>query len=208
MVSSQLDDVSKIYILDDIDNSWISSSSQNLLQTDQLYTKIEVFGDNMLLGSTEYTLQLERKFPVLKYKKVNGIWAFQNSILGLGPNAQDDKFGASIALDGNFAVVGAPEEGFLGMGKAYYFDVTLDVNEFDKKIVDLYPNPTSETIFIKNNTLNTVTSAEIYSVTGSLLLKQNSPLEQLSLANYPSGVYFIKLNLDEKITQTYKIIKK
>ena len=208
LVSSQLDDVSKIYILDDIDNSWISSSSQNLLQTDQLYTKIEVFGDNMLLGSTEYILQMERKFPVLKYKKVNGIWAFQNSILGLGPNSQDDKFGAAIALDGNFAVVGAPEEGFLSMGKAYYFDVTLDLNEFDKKIVDLYPNPTSEIIFIKNNTLNTVISVEIYSVTGSLLLRQNSPLEQLSLANYPPGVYFIKLNLDDKITQTYKIIKK
>ncbi|WP_026705517.1 T9SS type A sorting domain-containing protein [Flavobacterium soli] len=207
LVSSQLDDVSKIYILDDIDNSWSSSISQNLLQTDQLYTKIEVFGDNMLLGSTEYTLQLERKFPVLKYKKINGIWAFQNSILGLGPNAQDDKFGASIALDGNFAVVGAPEEGFLGMGKAYYFDVTLDVNEFDRESINIYPNPTSNLFFIKSNPDNSITNAQIYSITGSLLLQQNTNLGQISLGNFPPGIYFVKLTIDDKITQIYKVIK-
>lgn len=207
LVSSQLEDVSKIYILDDLDNSWISSSSQNLLQTDQLYTKIEVFGDNMLLGSTGYTLQLERKFPVLKYKKINGIWVFQNSILGLGPNAQDDYFGASIALDGNFAVVGAPEEGFLGMGKAYYFDVTLNVNEFDRESINIYPNPTSNLFFIKSSPDNSITNSQIYTVSGSLILEQNTNLEQISLGNFPPGIYFVKLTIDDKITQTYKVIK-
>lgn len=209
VVSNILDNNGKIYILDSVNNIWGIITQINLDQfPDQLYTKIEVSDDTMLLGSTAYILQQERKFPLLLYKKVNDVWNYQDHFYGVGEMDQDDHFGGAIALDGNLAIVGAPEEGPISTGKAYYFDTTLGVTGFEKNSIQLYPNPSTDLVYIKNNSGNTITNAEIYSVTGSLLSTQYSNLEQLSLADFPVGMYFIRLTFDGKITENHKIIKK
>lgn len=208
IVSKTLASNGKVYVFNEVNNTWSLSDTITLGFTDQLYTKIEVSNETMLLGSTEYTMQMHRKFPLLMYKKVNGNWAFQASLYGVGQTGQDDYFGASIALNGSFAIIGAPQEGAISLGKAYYFDTTLHVNEFEKNSVYLYPNPSTDLVFIKNDSGNTILYTEIYSITESLLFTQKSNLELLSLANFPPGMYFVKLNFDEKITKTYKVVKK
>jgi len=209
LVVSTLGQNGTIKIFDDVNTTWNFTSQITLTQfTDQIYTKIEVAAETMLLGSTNYILQNERKFPVLIYKKINNNWTYQNPIYGLGLDGQDDYFGASLALSNNFAVVRSPREGApFSIRKAYYFDSNLDINTFEKNTIQLYPNPSSDLIFVKNNSTYTIQSFEVFSVTGNLLATQNSNLEQISLHNYPSGVYFIKLRFNDTLTATYKILK-
>lgn len=201
----------RIDILNDVNNAWEYMPSN--IQTpsayiDQTYTKIKVSGDTMLLGSTGYILQIQRKFPLLMFKKINNNWIYQTAIYGTGAVTQDDYFGASIGMDGNFAVVGAPSEGNIITGKAYYFDTTLSTEKFETKLSLVYPNPTSDLIFIKNNSQNIIEKAEIYSVNGSLIATQNSNIEQISTVNLASGMYFLKLHYTGEIVETFKIFKK
>lgn len=210
LLASTLDQNGTINIFDDVNNTWTTTSQIGLMQfPDQIYTKIKVAAETMLLGSTAYILQNERKFPVLIYKKINASWTYQNPVYGLGLDGQDDYFGASLALSNNFAVVGAPGEGApFSIGKAYYFDSTLDLNTFEKNTIQVYPNPSSDLVFLKNNSIHTIQSFELFSVTGTLLVTEKLNLEHISLLNYPAGMYFIKLRFDDTLTATYKILKK
>jgi len=201
----------RIGIFNEGSNSWLYSLSN--IQTPsafsgQIYTRIKVSGDTMLLGSTGYVLQIQRKFPLLMFKKINNNWIYQTAIYGTGSVTQDDSFGSSIAMDGNFAVVGAPLEGNIITGKAYYFDTTLSTEKFEKKLSLVYPNPTSDLVFIKTNSQNILEKAEIYSLNGSLISTQSSNLEQISTANLASGMYFLKLHYTDEIIENFKIFKK
>lgn len=201
----------RIAIFNDVNNSWVGTDAN--IQTPgafsgQKYTTLKVSGDTMLLGSTGYTLQFARKFPLLLFKKINDNWVYQTAIYGNGASNQDDYFGASIDIDGDFAVVGAPKEGIIATGNAYYFDATLSTEKFEKKLSIVYPNPTSDLIFIKNNSQNVLEKVEIFSINGSLIASQNSNLEQISTLTLSAGVYFLKLHYSNEIEETFKIFRK
>lgn len=198
----------KFQIYDDIDNSWILSTSTYITESpDQRFSKIEVVGDVMLLGSTDYIVMTERKFPVLLYKKVDGTWLYQNTFYGLGEDATDDQFGYSIALSSNFAVIGAPQEGAIATGKAYYFGGFLNTNNFQENAFQIFPNPVKEFVNVKNNSAFEIDTVELYSITGKLLFTKNSNFDQISLAQFSTGMYFLKLNFNKTGTQTFKILK-
>lgn len=46
---------------------------------------------------------------VLVYQRTGGVWSFTNILTGV-PRSEDDRFGRSVALDGDTAVVGAPRD--------------------------------------------------------------------------------------------------
>lgn len=210
LISSSIFNNGKINIYDDIDNIWSFTSATNVnIFPDQVFTKIEVFANTMLLGSTEYILQTERKFPVLIYKNINNNWTYQNYVYGFGETNNDDHFGACLALSENLAVVGAPQEGVAyNAGQAYYFDTFLDRKSFEKSSLYLYPNPISDILNIKNDSELTIDGVNLYSVNGNLLLSQKSSLEQLSLTNFPTGMYFLKVHFSNNTETTYKVLKK
>lgn len=178
-------------------------------KSDQIHTKIEVNGDKMFIGSNFYMLGMTRKFPLLYYQKVDANWIYQKTFYGTGPY-QDDYFGSSIASQGNSLIIGAPGEGnVLSYGKAYYMNTTtLMTNEFDRNQSFIYPNPTQNIVFIKNNSINSILKTCIYSITGNLLYTKDQNFEQLSLDKLSKGIYFIKLYYNNGMNETIKIIKK
>ena len=79
---------------------------------------------------------------------------------------------------------------------------TTNTNNFNNNIITVFPNPTRSEITIKGykNLLNT----EVFNVMGQKL--QTTDFETISLNNYPSGIYLLKIFSNSGI-KDFKIIK-
>lgn len=84
----------------------------------------------------------------------------------------------------------------------------------DKNIVFIkaktYPNPTKNkiTLALKDNELNNLTYA-VFDVNGRLLIKGKVHKEDtdIYMKNYAKGIYFLKVNKNQKQLDIFKIIK-
>lgn len=82
----------------------------------------------------------------------------------------------------------------------------LGVSELEKETVKIYPNPTSDFVYVKLNSKSKIEGAEIYDLSGKLVLTTKLESEKLDLRNLPHGIYMIVFrNSDIK---PIKIIKK
>jgi hypothetical protein len=170
----------------------------------QVPTKLAAIGDKVFVGSDYYYEdQPQRKFPIRYYRLIDNQFVFQTMLYGNGPDNTDDYFGSVMKTSGDYAVIGAPKE---GTGKAYTMNATLlSKDSFSKSDVKLYPNPTSGIVKITGNTV--FTKAEVFNVTGKLLLSQDAGQREVSLEKFASGIYFIKLQSENGDLETFKIIK-
>lgn len=87
---------------------------------------------------------------------------------------------------------------------------TLATDEIPEISVEfiIYPNPTTDLLFIKNKNLEF--SYQMFDDLGRLLLQNNqlSSDAQLDLSFLSTGNYFLKIETIEKKSKTFKIIKK
>lgn len=82
----------------------------------------------------------------------------------------------------------------------------LGVSELEKDNIKIYPNPTTDFIYVKLNSKSKIEDAEIYDLSGKLVLKTKLDSEKLDLRHLLQGVYMIVFkNSDLK---PIKIIKK
>jgi len=75
----------------------------------------------------------------------------------------------------------------------------VEINDF----VKVYPNPTTDYLFIKSN-LNY--QSTLYNVAGQRVLESSS--KQLSVIDLPTGAYLLQLKSENNGISTFKIIKK
>ena len=75
----------------------------------------------------------------------------------------------------------------------------IAINEF----VKVYPNPTTDYLFIKSN-LNY--QSTLYNVAGQRVMQSNA--KTLNVIDLPMGVYLLKLKSENNCISTFKIIKK
>jgi hypothetical protein len=81
--------------------------------------------------------------------------------------------------------------------------VTLDDNT-----IKVFPNPATSVLNIQNNSTESITSIEIYSVSGAKVksLKATETLTSISVTDIQSGVYFVKVELNNQVGN-YKFVK-
>jgi hypothetical protein len=74
--------------------------------------------------------------------------------------------------------------------------------------VKVYPNPATTILNVQNMTIDSITTIEIYSVNGTLVksIKPAESLTSISVADLQSGVYFVKVNMSQKV-ENYKFVK-
>lgn len=186
-------------------DSWYNFGGFSVGYQDQIYTKLKVSEGKVFLGSTQYILAVTRKFPLLYYKWENDNLVFQDRYYGTGP-FEDDYFGAALACHNDKLIIGAPNDGGPVMnGRAYYLDLTLATKDFEKQAGVIYPNPASDVVSISGNA--EIQKTEVWSVAGKLLLSQEGNLHQLSLGSLAGGIYFIRCNYTNSVSETFKIIK-
>ena len=213
---------SQLYILDDAsglvsiydfsNNNWVLNSSFQIPLNDQIYDEIVLNNETLFLGSNAYMLQMSRKFPLLYYKKVNGVWTSQAPIYSNETNAQaDDFFGSSLALEGDKLIIGCPGEYSPGpsqTGRAYYVNTSLSLEENFLNSFYFYPNPTKDILHIENDFIDKIESVSIFQIDGKKIATIKSNFETIDLTNLTKGAYFFKILFHNNEIITRKIIKK
>lgn len=136
------------------------------------------------------------------------LWGFAQSVIGnINSGAVSaDTFAHSV---GEIYVVPAnPDQnnsGTIGMLFQTVLQV-LGVNELEKETVKIYPNPTTDFVYVKLTSRSKIDDVEVYDLSGRLVLKTKIESDQLDLRNLSQGVYMIYFkNPDLK---PVKIIKK
>ncbi|WP_296380826.1 T9SS type A sorting domain-containing protein [Winogradskyella sp.] len=93
-------------------------------------------------------------------------------------------------------------------------DTTLSLDDFELSSDDvlLFPNPVSDIFTIQNNSRFQLINVEIFDVTGKRIQfidLRTMPLEkEVSLANYATGVYVIRIYAENNSTLVKRIVKK
>ncbi|UMY64848.1 MULTISPECIES: T9SS type A sorting domain-containing protein [unclassified Flavobacterium] len=173
--------------------------------TDHLFSSLVVSGDYMAVGSSEYILQMERKFPVNVLHRTGGTWSPLQTLFGDGPAGYDDGFGSVLATDGQKIIIGAPSEGeVISTGKAYYFDTLLGLPSANPSVIRVFPNPTDGPLSIEGPT---VVRSTVFSLTGQKLLTSSDPTT-LSVRDLAAGVYLLQMEFADGTSHTERIIRK
>ncbi len=90
----------------------------------------------------------------------------------------------------------------------YSYDNVTSINNIENNSMLIYPNPSSETLFVKGMKANDNTSIEILSLDGKLIhtYTQVSEESKIDIRNFDNGVYIIRAISNSGI-QTSKFIK-
>ncbi len=113
--------------------------------------------------------------------------------------------------DANTDTIQTNPAGLLGRGYYWIDDVsvtsTIGIDEPSSSSISIYPNPISGMLSITLEEGN-IASVTIRNSFGQLLLTKAPPTNQLvlDLSSYPTGIYFLQLEVDGKVI-TKKVVK-
>ncbi len=85
--------------------------------------------------------------------------------------------------------------------------LSVDNNEIESVDVSIYPNPTNNSLNIKNATNNEITSISIFDALGRQVF-QSSITDKISVSNLQNGLYFLKVEFNNSNSITKRFIKK
>ena len=164
----------------------------------------------------------------------NNSWYFVDKITS-SIRHEDDNFGNSVALSNSTILIGAPFESQdelngdtkTSAGAIYFFDMIPNstgsakrtlveaetestvLNSSESILVSLYPNPVSNLLNIKLDEQIEQISIDVINLNGQIVEHINASDKmnlQLDLQHLPTGIYFVKLNINNKTTVA-KIVK-
>lgn len=79
-----------------------------------------------------------------------------------------------------------------------------------KLALSVYPNPTTDLLFIKNEDSNLEFNYQLFDVTGKLLSSsaKMEQVNQIDMALFKTGTYILLIQTESNVTKSFKIIKK
>lgn len=76
-------------------------------------------------------------------------------------------------------------------------ETNLNSSSFNfEKSISIYPNPTSNKIYLENNSQKTVQRVLIFDTSGKILLEKDSFDQNIDISSFQKGIYFIQINID------------
>lgn len=198
-----------MYIYDASVSSWnLSTTLSSLNLFDKYPANFKVHNDVMFISLNNHSLLYTARTPTAVYRKISGVWTYQEMIEGQGEINRDDWFGMQIAISDDFVVIGAPGE-FVSAagGRAYAFDVALGINDNTFKDLKIFPNPTSDIVHLTDDFIDNVSSVAIYQYDGKLIKNIKSNFDLISMSEFQSGIYLFKFTMSNGASITKKIIK-
>ncbi|SFZ95277.1 Por secretion system C-terminal sorting domain-containing protein [Chryseobacterium limigenitum] len=89
-----------------------------------------------------------------------------------------------------------------------WISTPLSTSEIDAIKTSIYPNPTTDKIFIKlDNPTTKIDEYRIVNTAGELVLEGKDAQGGINVQNLPTGLYILQMSIDGKII-THKVIKK
>lgn len=145
---------------------------------------------------------------------INKITPFQ---IGSETNWDDiscgEYFSTAVKTDGTLFSWGINYDGRLGDGTTVDKNVPtlincapLETENFLNNLFGIYPNPTTDKIFISNTTNIAINNVKVMDVTGKVILEKTNNFSEINLQSVKNGIYFLSITSDNK-TKTYKIVK-
>jgi alpha-tubulin suppressor-like RCC1 family protein len=83
---------------------------------------------------------------------------------------------------------------------------SLGTQDFSDIFFEIYPNPTNEIIYIKNNINNPIHNINIIDLTGKIVFNSKENLSKINIQNLEIGIYILSISSENKIYK-YKIVK-
>ena len=172
--------------------------AKKFTNADQDYFKLHIYGysNGSILDSTEFYLaDFTHTDSTLDYIVTD--WQY----VELLPGPYD-----SVSFDLSSSDVGA-----FGMNTPAYFCIDnvgnfpLSSNTINQEIINIYPNPSSDFIYINSKDSDNYTIS-LFNILGELIIDKKINLQQLNLSNLPNGQYFLKIESESGIINE-KILK-
>lgn len=91
-------------------------------------------------------------------------------------------------------------------GVIFSEDCALSVNDYSQAVINIYPNPAKERVYIENAENIEIEKITIYDILGKIVLTEKNSFNKLNLSDLNSGILFIKIETKTG-TITKKIIK-
>lgn len=176
--------------------------------------------DFLRLPETEFTLGADSGSTVIVPVLSNLTWYFQSMTIApwVEPNISGATDSANVIFtalktnDGNVRTATFTPRNSTYIRKIYITQETTNTSSIDEiakesKPISIYPNPT-------NNSINIVSSKEmkqiqLISITGKILrsISPNETNTKIDLSNMSSGIYFVKIMLNDNSIITQKVTK-
>ena len=174
------------------------SFAKKFTNADQDYFKLHIYGysNGSIADSTEFYLaDFTHADSTLDYIVTD--WQY----VELLPGPYD-----SVSFDLSSSDVGA-----FGMNTPAYFCIDnvgnfpLSSNTINQEIINIYPNPFSDFIYINSKDSDNYTIS-LFNILGEIIIDKKINLQQLNLSNLPNGQYFLKIESESGIINE-KILK-
>jgi hypothetical protein len=168
---------------------------------------LKIEGDIMVIGTNNYTLQTERKFPLRIYHYSNNTWNHTSTLYGQGTDFQDDAFGSALAINSSGLGIGAPLENNPSPydGKAYYIPFSsLGNRTFSSATLVIAPNPAHD--FIQLPADFSCQNLTLYDASGKSLSFTNEN-GFIPIAHLESGMYLLQATDKNGAIFTTKFLK-
>ena len=76
--------------------------------------------------------------------------------------------------------------------------------------LSIYPNPTTDVVFIRNENSNIEFNYQLFEITGKLIASSSKmvQVDQIDMTSFKTGAYILFIQSNTNITKSFKIIKK
>ncbi|WP_291052950.1 MULTISPECIES: T9SS type A sorting domain-containing protein [unclassified Empedobacter] len=185
-------------------------------QKDLSITEIQSINDTFILTANQIsTLQQKtttssiESYYITKSFDENGTEKWSKTFGEKGFNYLEK---AITTRDGSIILFGNSTQqakGNKGQSDFYLVKLGKDTDDIKRVFIEAYPNPTQDVVNILINKDFKKASVDVYNLIGQHLQSKDVKYRStpISLGNYPSGVYILKINHDNQ-TESIKIIKK
>nr|WP_321236988.1 T9SS type A sorting domain-containing protein [uncultured Psychroserpens sp.] len=188
----------------------------NASNADKIGYAVDIDGNVVIAGA--YNTSIGGSAYVFE-KDINGDWNQVQHLIA-SDIATLDSFGYDVALNGDYAIVGAYEEDedemdlntLTSAGSAYFFDAnepTLSVSETTlENDIKVYPNPTNGELTIDLNQQNKQIQIEVYNILGQRIIDNTYHATQTVRLRLdaPPGSYYVRM-ITDVTSVVVKIIK-
>ena len=130
------DDAGAAYVFTRLATGWADmtqtarlTAGSDAAADDQFGTSVAVHGDTIVVGAPEQGPNAKGSAYI--FTKPANDWADMTETTTLRGQSDGDRFGRSVAVDGNTVVVGTPEEGTNDRGEAYVFTKSAATGVWD-----------------------------------------------------------------------------
>lgn len=190
----------KLYVAEvsTVDGSVVSESTHSLNQNNNWVYNVDVAqsGNYYVSGRSDNNGGAPAEMFLLAFSSINGFeWSTNYSAEGVLP------IDFSLDADEQLYAVINNKYAVVKFGNTLS---NLSVDEFSNDNIKIYPNPVTDRLYFSNNEL--IKNISIFDLNGKQVLNKNIDFQYVDISTLKSGVYLVKIFLNNSSTYISKII--